>query len=77
MKKDDLQKTMEKLDAMSKEFNCEFCLPPFKNSSNPFFVCLTSYKNNSSNIIQTLCKMGLKYKISFEENKQFIEILLK
>lgn len=77
MTEDEMQMTINKLEALSRECYAEFCLPPFRDSNNPFFVCDTGYKNHSPEIIQALCKMGLNYKISFEYNKQFIEIILQ
>lgn len=70
------QKTINELDRMAQEYGCEFCMPPFKKSINPFF-CIEEIKDDIVKIREFLIaikKIGVRHTFVKIKNKNYIEI---
>ena len=70
------QETINELDSVAKEYGCEFCMPPFKESINPFF-CIEEIKDDIVKIKEFLIaikRIGVRHTFVKIKNKRYIEI---
>jgi len=70
------QKTIDKLDRIGSKYNCGLCLPPLKESVNPFF-CIEYLKDDAikfRDFLIEIKKQGVNHTFLKVRKKHYIEI---